>query len=194
MNSGGATSEGIRTGSQYLDGVRDDREIWCDGERVADVTTDPRFAGGAKTLAELYDLQHNPDLIDRMTYTSPTSGARVGLSFIEPRSTEDLARRRGMFKIWNDHTCGMFGRSPDFMNVLLSAYGAAAGAFDTADSQFGKNVRAYYEYVRENDVATTHALISPQVDRSKTIEFQEKDIAARVVGDNDQAAARRRSR
>ncbi len=185
MMSGGATSKGIRTGSQYLDGVRDDREIWCDGERVADVTTDPRFAGGAKTLAELYDLQHNPDLIDRMTYTSPTSGARVGLSFIEPRSIEDLARRRGMFKIWNDHTCGMFGRSPDFMNVLLSAYGAASEAFDTADSQFGKNVRAYYEYVRENDVATTHALISPQVDRSKTIEFQEKDIAARVVGDND---------
>ncbi len=119
--SGGATSTGIRTGRQYLDGVRDGREIWCDGERVADVTTDPRFAGGAKTLAELYDLQHKPELIDRMTYISPTSGKRVGLSFIEPRSTEDLTRRRGMFKIWNDHTCGMFGRSPDFMTVLLSA-------------------------------------------------------------------------
>jgi 4-hydroxyphenylacetate 3-monooxygenase len=180
-----APGKAIRTGRQYLDSIRDDREVWCDGERVADVTTDPRFAGGARTLAELYDLQHQPDLIDRMTYISPTSGKRVGLSYIQPRSTDDLTARHTMFKIWNDHTCGMFGRSPDFMNVLMSAYGAASHAFDTADSQFGKNVLAYYEYVRENDVAMTHALISPQVDRSKTIEFQEKDIAARVVGDND---------
>ncbi len=42
---------GIRTGAQYLDGIRDDREVWCDGERVKDVTKDPRFAGGARTMA-----------------------------------------------------------------------------------------------------------------------------------------------
>ena len=91
MNSVGAASRGIRTGSQYLDGIRDGREIWCDGERVADVTSDPRFAGGAKTLAELYDLQHKPDLIDRMTYISPTSGARVGLSFIDAANSGESA-------------------------------------------------------------------------------------------------------
>jgi 4-hydroxyphenylacetate 3-monooxygenase oxygenase component len=176
---------GIRTGKQYLDGLRDDREVWCDGERVKDVTTDPRFAGGARTLAELYDLQHKPDLIDTMTYESPTTGDRVGMSFIQPRSAEDLAARRKMFKVWNDYTCGMFGRSPDFMNVMLSSYGAAHEAFDTGESKFGKNVAAYYERARENDIATTHALVSPQVDRSKTPEFQEKDIAARIVGDND---------
>jgi 4-hydroxyphenylacetate 3-monooxygenase len=176
---------GIRTGAQYLEGLRDDRELWCDGERIKDVTTDVRFAGGAKTLAELYDLQHKPELIDRMTYISPSSGDRVGMSFIQPRNTEDLVRRRQMIKTWNDYTCGMFGRSPDFMNVMLASYGSAADAFDTADSKFGKNVRAYYEYARENDIATTHALVSPQVDRSKSIEAQEKDIAARIVGDND---------
>ena len=85
----------------------------------------------------------------------------------------------------NDYTCGMFGRSPDFMNVMLSSYGAAHEAFDTAHSKFGKNVASYYEFMRENDLASTHALVSPQVDRSKTPEFQEKDIAARIVGDND---------
>ena len=176
---------GIRTGQQYLDGLRDDREVWCDGERVEDVTTDPRFAGGARTQAELYDLQHRPDLIDAMTYESPTTGDRVGMSFIQPRSAEDLAARRRMFKIWNDYTCGMFGRSPDFMNVMFSSYAAAYEAFDTKDSKFGKNIAAYYEFMRENDLASTHALVSPQVDRSKTPEFQEKDIAARIVGDND---------
>lgn len=176
---------GIRTGAQYLDRLRDDRELWCDGERIADVTADPRFGGGARTLAELYDLQHDPGLIDVMTYVVEETGERAGLSFIQPKSTEDLVRRRRMFKTWNDYTCGMFGRSPDFMNVMMASYGAAAEAFDTAESRFGRNVRAYYEYARDNDIATTHALISPQVDRSKSIEAQEKDIAARVVGDND---------
>ena len=176
---------GIRTGAEYLEGLRDGREVWCDGERVADVTTDPRFAGGARTQAELYDLQHQPDLIDAMTYKSPTTGERVGLSFIQPRSAEDLAARRKMFKIWNDYTCGMFGRSPDFMNVMYSSYAAAHEAFDTEHSKFGKNLVSYYEFMREGDLASTHALVSPQVDRSKAPDSQEKDIAARIVGDND---------
>lgn len=176
---------GIRTGQQYLEGLRDDREVWCDGERVEDVTTDPRFAGGARTQAELYDLQHRAELIDHMTYASPATGDRVGLSFIQPRSTEDLVARRSMFKIWNDYTCGMFGRSPDFMNVMFSSYAAAHEAFDTDDSKFGKNMVAFYEFMRENDLSSTHALVSPQVDRSKAPDAQEKDIAARIVGDND---------
>ncbi len=41
------------TGAQVLEGLRDAREIWCDGERINDVTLDRRFAGGAQTLAEL---------------------------------------------------------------------------------------------------------------------------------------------
>lgn len=33
----------IRTGKEYVDGLRDDREVWISGERVADVTTHPAF-------------------------------------------------------------------------------------------------------------------------------------------------------
>jgi len=176
---------GIRTGAQYLDGIRDDREVWCDGERVKDVTTDIRFAGGARTMADLCDLQNKPEMAEKMTYKSPTTGERVSLSFLQPKSSQDLARRREMFKIWSDYTCGMFGRSPDFMNVMLSSYGAASSAFDSEKSKFGKNVSSYYEFARENDVVTTHALVSPQVDRSRAPDAQIKDIAARITSDND---------
>ena len=64
-----------------------------------------------------------------MTFASPSSGEPVGLSFIEPRSVDDLIRRREMVKIWMDATCGMFGRSPDFLNVMLTGLAAAAPAF-----------------------------------------------------------------
>src|ERR1700756_6032537 len=112
----------IRTAEQLLQSLRDDRQLFIDGERVADVTTDPRFAAAARSLAELYQMQHDPALIDRMTFSSPISGERVGLSFTEPRSTDDLIHRRDMVKIRADATCGMFDRSPDYMNIFITAF------------------------------------------------------------------------
>ena len=89
---------GVRTGKEFLEGLRDSRQIFLDGERIADVTRDRRLAAAAKSLADLYDMQHEPALVERMTFASPMSGGRVGLSFIEPRSVDDLVRRRAMVK------------------------------------------------------------------------------------------------
>lgn len=182
---------GIRTGEQVLTGLRDGREIYIDGERVADVTRDRRLAGGARTVAELYDLQHRPELADAMTYRSPTTGDRVGLSFLEASSKEDLKRRRVMIKHWHDHTLGMFGRAPDFLNVLLTVFGSSAEAFGP---QYAKNVRAYYELAREKDLISTHSLTNPQVDRTKNVAAQAKDLAAKAVKDDDKGLVIRGAR
>jgi 4-hydroxyphenylacetate 3-monooxygenase len=176
---------GIRTGKAFLDSMRDERQIWIDGELVKDVTKDRRFAGAAQTMAELYDMQHDPTLTDKMTYASPSSGERVGLSFIQPQSVDDLVRRRGMVKIWMDATCGMFGRSPDFMNINLAGFASAAAEFGRTEKRYGENVWNYYVHARENDISMTHTLINPQVDRSKPVEKQEKDLAAKVVKETD---------
>ena len=75
----------IRSGRQYLNGLREqDREVWLRGERVKDVTAHPGLAGGARAIASLYDMQCDPAHRDDMTYVSPTTGDRVGLSFIHP--------------------------------------------------------------------------------------------------------------
>ena len=84
-----------RTGTQYLAGLREqEREVWLEGERVKDATRHPGLAGGARAIASLYDMQCDPELRDEMTYVSPTTGDRVGLSFIIPRTREDLEKRR----------------------------------------------------------------------------------------------------
>jgi 4-hydroxyphenylacetate 3-monooxygenase len=176
---------GIRTGEQLLQSLQDGRQLFIDGERVGDVTTDPRFAAAAQSLAELYQMQHDPALIDRMTFSSPSSGESVGLSFIEPRSVEDLIRRRDMVKIWMDATCGMFGRSPDFMNIFFTGFASAADEFGRHDKRFAENVRGYHAYIRENDVCLTHTLVNPQVDRSRPVEKQDKDLAAKIVKETD---------
>lgn len=164
-----------RTGRQYLNGLREQqREVWIGGERVKDVTTHPGLAGGARAIAALYDMQSDAALRDEMTYVSPTTGDRVGLSFINPRSREELEARRVMMLNWARSTCGMMGRSPDFMNVTIAAWGAASDYF--AGGKLGKpeyatNVRGYYEFIRENDVVLTHSLINLQRSRNVTATY-----------------------
>jgi 4-hydroxyphenylacetate 3-monooxygenase len=174
---------GARTGQQYIDGLRaQPREVWLGGERVKDVTTHPGLAHGVQAIASLYDMQHEPALREAMTYVSPTSGERVGLSFIVPRTREELERRRDMMLTWARATCGMMGRSPDFMNVTYAAWSAAAGYFAQGRPEFGDNIRRYYEYIREHDLTLTHSLINLQRSRNITGVFNlEAGTALAVV-------------
>ena len=36
-----------RTGEQFLNGLRGQREIWVDGERITDVVSHPKLRGAA---------------------------------------------------------------------------------------------------------------------------------------------------
>jgi 4-hydroxyphenylacetate 3-monooxygenase len=156
-----------RTGRQYIEGLRaQEREIWLGGERVKDVTTHPGLSGGVQAIASLYDLQHDAKLKKVMTYKSPTTGDRVGRSFSNPKTREELEARTRMMLNWARATNGMMGRSPDFMNVTFAAWGAAADFFGEKRPEFGQNMRQYVEFLRENDVCLTHSLINLQRSRN----------------------------
>ena len=177
----------MRNGAAYLADQNDGREVYIDGELIPDVTKDPRLKGGAQTIAELYDLHHQPELIEEMSAISPHSDQRVGLSFIEPRTQAELKRRSRCMKHIADHTFGMFGRSPDYMNVILGAMRAGADFFDEAKNNKGyaNHVRQYVDYCREKDLALTHVNVNPQVDRSRPVHQQEKDLACKVIKETD---------
>jgi 4-hydroxyphenylacetate 3-monooxygenase len=66
---------GIRTGSEFIASLRDERTIYVSGERLSDVTTYPPFTGVIATLASLYDLNHERPV--ELTFASPTDGAPV---------------------------------------------------------------------------------------------------------------------
>jgi 4-hydroxyphenylacetate 3-monooxygenase len=176
-----------RTGTEYLKGLQEqEREIWLRGERIKDVTTHPGLANGARAIAALYDLQYDPALRDEMTYASPTGSGRVGLSFIIPRTTQELERRGAMMLRWARTTCGMMGRSPDFMNVTFAAWAAAASYFGRGRNEFGDNIRRYYEHIRDNDLTLTHSLINLQRSRTVSGVFNlEAGTALQVVRETD---------
>ena len=98
-----------RTGQEYITGLKDrPREVWLNGERIKDVTEHPALRNGVRSVAALYDMQHDPALREEMTFASPTTGDPVGLSFLIPKTIDDLVRRRGndvqvgLGQLWND--------------------------------------------------------------------------------------------
>ncbi|MDP7065962.1 MAG: 4-hydroxyphenylacetate 3-monooxygenase, oxygenase component [Arenicellales bacterium] len=177
---------GARTGSEYLKGLQQsDAEIWLGDERIEDVTAHPALRGCAQSMAHLYDMQHDPALRDEMTYTSPTTGDPVGLSFITPRTHEDLLRRSAMMFHWSRFSGGMLGRSSDYINVEIMAAAAAADFYHQNDPRFGENARNYYDYARENDLCMTHTLVNPQSNRALTASgHPSADVALRIVDEN----------
>lgn len=176
---------GVRTGAEYLAGLRDDREIWFEGERVQDVTAHPILGRAARAIAELYDLQHDPALRDRLTYPSPTTGEPVSLAFIQPRSADDLVRRREMFKTWADLSGGMLGRTPDYLNAILAGCACVAPYFARNGPEYAERIIAYYEACRERDLCATHAYVDPQTNRARTQSNQaDPDVPLHIVGES----------
>ena len=172
----------VRTGEQFLEGLRDGREVWLEGERVADVTTHPKTTRMAKTLAGIYDLQHTAENHNRMTFKSPTSGEPVALSYLVPETQEDLMRRRGALEIVAQSCHGMLGRTPDYVNIQITASRQLAHLYGLNDKRHEANLRNYHEYVREKDLCLTHAFGHPQVNRSLTLdELPEPYTAVGVV-------------
>ena len=176
-----------RTGAEYLSGLREPRELWFEGERVRDVTCHPMLGRMAGTLAELYDLQCTAEHRDQLTYASPTTGQRVGLAFIQPRSVDDLVRRRRMFKAWADHTGGLLGRSPDYLNAVLAGLASSRPYFEQNGGEYGERIAAYYEHCRERDLCATHTFVDPQTNRARSQTDQaDPDVPLHIEGESRQ--------
>jgi len=156
-----------RTGQDYITALRrNPPNLWHKGERVRDASAHPVFKGVVQTLAKLYDMQHDERYQDVLTYAD--GGQRHGMSFLPAHTREDLARRSAAYKLWADATLGFMGRCPDYLNAVLCAYATSADFF----GEYADNVRNYYAFVRDNDLATTHCLTNPQVNRAKSMSEQ----------------------
>lgn len=186
-----------RTGNDYIEALKaNPPNLWLKGEKVEDPTEHPAFRGVVASMAALYDMQHDPEHRDTLTYSSPTSSEPVGMSFLEAKTAEDLTRRSAAYKTWADRTLGMMGRTPDYLNAALTAYAASADYFAQENPVFADNVRNYHEYVRENDLCTTHVLTNPQVNRGASQATGQPDpyIAVGVVEEKDEGVVVRGAR
>lgn len=175
---------GIINGKDYIERLNKlNNEIWLDGKRVEGLLSEhPAFKGIIKTKASLYDLQHDKNLQEMMTFISPTSGERVGLSFLQPKTKDDLIKRRNMMKQWAKHTHGIMGRSPDYLNSVIMSIASSAEFLEGEENSFPHHLRALYEEAMKHDFSFSHTFISPQVNRSQLyFEDSKEPISAKII-------------
>src|SRR4030065_906715 len=86
----------IRTVEQYLESLRDERVIYCLGEKVKDVTLHPILRTVIQSAAMDYFFPNDPKYRD-LFVTKNEEGEDVHYLFVPPRSAEDLVRRREIF-------------------------------------------------------------------------------------------------
>jgi 4-hydroxyphenylacetate 3-monooxygenase len=181
----------IRTGEQYLQSVRDGRRVLCGGELIDDLTTHPKTRGFAHSIAEYYDLHHDPRYQDVLTFVDE-GGERYARHWFLPRTKEDLTLRREyhtfIFKHWAKG--GMFTRPPASMLPVFYTLYQDPEPWE-AESRLhdgrplAQNIRDKWDYLRSNDLSASPMFLDVQGDRSSPDTVAETP-QLRMVDRNDE--------
>ncbi|HUB50045.1 MAG TPA: 4-hydroxyphenylacetate 3-hydroxylase N-terminal domain-containing protein, partial [Acetobacteraceae bacterium] len=164
------------TGAEYMQSLRDGREVYIDGDRVADVTTHPAFRNSVRSIARLYDALHDP--AQQAVLTCPTdtgSGGYTHRYFRVPRSRDDLVAAQGAIAAWSRMTYGWMGRTPDYK----AAYTNTLGGNPEYYGPYAGNARVWYKRAQETVPFMNHAIVNPPVDRHLPAE-KAKDVFVSV--------------
>lgn len=155
-----------RTAEQFLRGLKGARNIWVGSDKVEDVTSHPAFAGAAEGLAKIFDLQH--EFADDCLMPDPETGEPINVSHMIPRSKDDILRRHKGLERIAEYTVGVMGRSPDYMNVTYAGFAGRADEWGANGNEEGaENLVNYQNFLRRNDIALTHTIIQPTIDKAQ---------------------------
>jgi 4-hydroxyphenylacetate 3-monooxygenase len=169
------------TGAEYLESLRDDREIWIYGERVKDVTTHPAFRNTARMIARMYDALHDPATRDVLTTPTETGNGGFTHKFYKPsRSVEEMVGARDAIAEWARTSYGWIGRSPDYKAAFLATLGANSGFYEPYEA----NAKRWFTQVVEEVSFVNHAIVNPPVDRNRPLD-EVKDVYMHVTDETD---------
>ena len=152
----------VRTGQQYLESLRDGRQVFLDGELITDVVDHPAYRNSVRSAAALYDYQAAPENLEAMTFESPTSGERVNRCWQLPESYDELVARRRAMERWAECTLGYMGRSPDHVASSLAGMMMRLDLFRAHGEDRANALANYYRYARDNDLFVTYVITNPQ--------------------------------
>jgi 4-hydroxyphenylacetate 3-monooxygenase len=169
------------TGQEYLESLRDGREIWIYGERVKDVTTHPAFRNTVRMIARLYDALHDPARREVLTMPTDTgSGGYTHKFYRASRSVEEMVGARDAIAEWARISYGWIGRSPDYKAAFLATLGANSGFYEP----YEENAKRWYARVQEEVSFVNHAIVNPPVDRNRPLD-EVKDVYMHVEEETD---------
>jgi aromatic ring hydroxylase len=117
----------------------------------------------------------------------PETGEPINASHMIPRSREDIARRHGCLQRIAEHTVGLMGRSPDYMNVTFAGFAGREDEWRVHGNERGAaNLVAFQKQLRRKDLSLTHTIIHPTVNKAlPDVAAGGGDVVLHKVGDTE---------
>jgi 4-hydroxybutyryl-CoA dehydratase / vinylacetyl-CoA-Delta-isomerase len=161
----------VRTAQEFLDGLRDEREVYYRGERIADVVDHPELGVAARHAA-----------LD-FAFAEERENAQLAVAdghsryYLVPRSSEDLRRRSELIEAATAYA--------DTLVILVKEIGTdalfALHRIAHGTEGYGR-VEDFYRRCRDGDLALAVAQTDVKGDRSKGPAGQsDPDLYVRVV-------------
>lgn len=175
----------IRTGDEYRESIRDGREVWIDGERVADVTAHPAFKPLVDIRARIYDMAHDEASRETMTYAGEEAGERNAVALKPPRTAEDWhAKRRAVDAVLDDVGGVVIRVGDETIGEMWSLYDGQ-DVLNEVDASFSENIRRHIDRAVREDPFHVSANTDPKGDRSLRPQDQDPDMLLHVVRETD---------
>jgi 4-hydroxyphenylacetate 3-monooxygenase len=175
----------IRTAAEYRESIRDGREIWIDGERVADVTTHPAFKPIVDVRARVYDMAHETETRDVMSYVDPGSGERCAVGSKLPTSKDDWTAKRRAVDAVLDDIGGVVTRVGDETVGEMWALFDGQDVLAEIDPRFSEHIRDHVQRAAALDPFHVSANTDPKGDRARRPQDQDPDVLLHVVRETD---------
>lgn len=173
----------IRTGKEYRNAMRADRDIHIDGARVDDVTRHPAFRPMVDLRARVHDMQFHKDHRDILTVTE--DGRTRVLANQLPYSQADWwGKRRATDHILNQ-IGGVVARLGDDCVGEMWALHDAEAVLNDIDPTFAPNIRRHIDRMLDTDHFLISANTDPRGNRGKRPQDQDPDIILRAVRETD---------
>jgi 4-hydroxybutyryl-CoA dehydratase/vinylacetyl-CoA-Delta-isomerase len=171
----------MRTSKQYIESLRDDREVYFKGQRVPDVTAHPEIRLAIDHAAIDFDMAESNEYRSMAVYEE--NGKQFSRYFKLPRTAEDLLLRSQLIESATALGGTLVVLVKEIGSDALFALHLVANEMDQRKGTgYLERVRKFCEYARGNDLALSVAQTDVKGDRSKSpLEQAHPDFYLRIV-------------
>ena len=171
----------MRTSKQYVESLRDGREVYFKGQRVQDVTANTEIRLAIDHAAIDFDMAESEERRALAIYEE--NGKEFSRYFKLPRTSEDLLLRSQLIETATTLGGTLVVLIKEIGTDALFALHLVAHEIDQRNGTGHLDrVRHFHEYTRENDLALSVAQTDVKGDRSKApLEQEHPDYYLRIV-------------
>src|SRR5579864_8918380 len=168
----------LRTAAEFLAGLRDTREVYYRGGRVANVVDHPELGVAARHASIDFELAENPKFRDLAVHGEGSE--EYSAYYRMPRNSQDLLSRSKLIETGTAEGATLVLLIKEIGTDALFALKRVLGR--SGDAQGIQRIEAFYRRCRDKDLAMAVAQTDAKGDRSKRpSEQSDPDMYVRVV-------------